>query len=59
LPGIATGDFHQIEHLRTWKTLLPCVKEQEAVIDYLRSKRPGFLVALDETAVPVTASLAA
>jgi hypothetical protein len=24
LPGIATGDFHRLEHLHTWKTLLPC-----------------------------------
>jgi predicted metal-dependent phosphoesterase TrpH len=59
LPGVATGDFHRVEHLRTWKTLLPCVKQPEAVIDYLRSKRPAFLVALDETAVPVAAALAA
>ena len=29
---------------RTWKTLLPCAKDEEAVVDYLRSPRPAFLV---------------
>jgi predicted metal-dependent phosphoesterase TrpH len=24
VPPVATGDFHRPEHLRTWKTLLPC-----------------------------------
>src|SRR4029077_9548185 len=24
LPSVATGDFHTLEHLATWKTLLPC-----------------------------------
>lgn len=24
LPAVASGDFHRLEHLRTWKTLLPC-----------------------------------
>jgi 3',5'-nucleoside bisphosphate phosphatase len=47
LPGIATGDFHVPEHLATWKTLLPCAKEERAVVDYLRSERPAYLVRLD------------
>ena len=25
LPAVASGDFHRLEHLATWKTLLPCV----------------------------------
>jgi hypothetical protein len=37
---------HGIEHLRTWKTLLPCAKEEAAVIDYLRSQRPAYFVDL-------------
>jgi predicted metal-dependent phosphoesterase TrpH len=49
LPAVASGDFHRLEHLSTWKTLLPCVKEEAAVIGYLRSSRPAFLVRLDET----------
>ena len=55
LPAVASGDFHQLEHLCTWKTLLPCAKEPEAVVEYLRSPRPAFLVALDEVAVPLAA----
>ena len=37
LPGVATGDLHREEHLATWKTLLPCRKQEDAVVDYLRS----------------------
>ena len=49
LPAVACGDFHGPEHLAAWKTLLPCVKDERAVIDYLRSPRPAFLVQLDPT----------
>jgi predicted metal-dependent phosphoesterase TrpH len=44
LPGIATGDFHRLEHLRTWKTLLPCPKSEQAVIEHLRSSRRAYVV---------------
>jgi 3',5'-nucleoside bisphosphate phosphatase len=47
LPGIACGDFHRLDHLATWKTLLPCVKDVQAVLAYLRSPRPAFLARLD------------
>jgi len=46
LPAIACGDFHVPAHLETWKTLLPCAKDERTVIDYLRSPRPAFLVRL-------------
>ena len=48
LPTVATGDFHRIEHLSGWKTMLPCAKTEEAVIGYLRSARPAYLLRLDE-----------
>jgi predicted metal-dependent phosphoesterase TrpH len=44
LPAIAAGDFHRLEHLTTWKTLLPCRKQEEAVVDYLRSKGRAYVV---------------
>jgi hypothetical protein len=47
LPGIACGDFHVLEHLATWKTLLPCAKDVQAVLAYLRSPRPAFLARLE------------
>jgi len=47
LPPIATGDFHRPDHLAGWKTLLPCAKTERAVIDYLVSPRPAYLVDLD------------
>jgi len=55
LPAVASGDFHEPGHLRTWKTLLPCAKDPETVVGYLRSPRPAFLVDLDDTRVPLAA----
>ncbi len=48
LPVVASGDFHQLEHLAGWKTLLPCPKDEDAVLTYLRSARPAYLVRLDD-----------
>jgi predicted metal-dependent phosphoesterase TrpH len=48
LAGIATGDFHRPEHLATWKTLVPCRKHEQAVLDYLRSPRPAYIAPLAE-----------
>jgi predicted metal-dependent phosphoesterase TrpH len=53
LPAVACGDFHRLEHLATWKTLLPCPKDERAVVEYLRSPRPAFLVQLEPHAEPV------
>lgn len=44
LPAIATGDFHRVEHLRSWKTLLPCAKNERAVVSYLRSDRRAYVM---------------
>ena len=51
LAAVASGDFHHAEHLYGWKTLLPCSKDEEAVVSYLRSARPAFLMRVD-AAVP-------
>ncbi len=56
LPAVANGDFHRLEHLYGWKTLLPCAKEEAAVVGYLRSPRPTFLTRIDP---PVELSRAA
>jgi hypothetical protein len=48
LPAVANGDFHRPEHLYGWKTLLPCAKDEAAVVEYLRSPRPAFLTRIDE-----------
>jgi hypothetical protein len=48
LPAVASGDFHQPEHLFGWKTLLPCAKREDAVAEYLRSGRPAFLTRIDD-----------
>ncbi len=54
LPAVGCGDFHQLEHLGGWKTLVPCLKEERAVLGYLRSPRPAFLVRLDRRAETLT-----
>jgi PHP domain len=38
LAPIASGDVHRAAHIASWKTLLPCEKDAEAVVDYLRSR---------------------
>jgi predicted metal-dependent phosphoesterase TrpH len=48
LPTVATGDFHRLDHLATWKTLLPCPKDEPSVVAYLRSARPAYLVRLED-----------
>jgi hypothetical protein len=51
LPAVATGDFHRPEHLTGWKTLVPGPRDEAAVVEYLRSRRPVYLTRLesDET----------
>jgi hypothetical protein len=56
LPVVATGDFHVPEHLATWKTLIPCDKDEESLVEYLKSGRPVHLTRVEPAA---TASLAA
>ncbi|MGN6432012.1 MAG: hypothetical protein ACTHNB_14975 [Gaiellaceae bacterium] len=48
LPVVATGDFHRLEHLSTWKTLLPAEKREKAVVGYLRSPGPVSLTAIEQ-----------
>jgi 3',5'-nucleoside bisphosphate phosphatase len=51
LPAVATGDFHQPDHLAGWKTLVPGPRSEGAVVEYLRTRRPVYLTRLeaDET----------
>jgi hypothetical protein len=49
LPTVASGDFHELEHLVGWKTLLPCAANESAIVGYLRSGRPAYLVRLEQT----------
>ena len=43
LPVVATGDTHRADHLSSWKTLVPCSKDERAVIEYLRSPARVYL----------------
>ena len=55
LPAVACGDFHALEHLTGWKTLLPSRHDESAVVEYLRSPRPVYLARLDDELVRVAA----
>jgi hypothetical protein len=44
VPPVATGDTHAREHVNSWKTLIPCAKDEEALIVFLRSPRSAYLV---------------
>jgi processive 1,2-diacylglycerol beta-glucosyltransferase len=59
LPVVANGDFHRPEHLATWKTLLPCAKDEEAVVEFLRSGREAGLTRAGREALAVTTARAA
>ncbi len=43
LPAVATGNVHRREDLGSWKTLLPCEKDEGSVVEYLRSPGRVFL----------------
>jgi 3',5'-nucleoside bisphosphate phosphatase len=55
LLAVACGDFHRPAHLAGWKTLLPSVHDEAAVVDYLRSPRPVYLVRLDDELAEIAA----
>ncbi|HEY7149778.1 MAG TPA: hypothetical protein VH420_10075 [Gaiellaceae bacterium] len=51
LPSVATGDFHLPEHLFTWKTLLECPREEDAVVELLCSRSRLPLMRLEASLV--------
>ncbi len=53
--SVATGDFHRVEHLAGWKTLVPCERGEGAIVDYLRSPRPVYLARFDAEAARAAA----
>ena len=59
LPPVASGDFHRLEHLNTWKTLLPCPKDERAVIEFLCSDRRAYLAPFPVGLRPVAERAAA
>jgi predicted metal-dependent phosphoesterase TrpH len=50
LPPVATGDFHRADHVASWKTLLRCERDEQAVVACLRSQARVYLTpyAVDE-----------
>lgn len=53
--SVASGDFHRVEHLGGWKTLIPCARREEAIVEYLRSPRPVYLARFDVEATRAAA----
>jgi hypothetical protein len=52
---VANGDFHRLEHLASWKTLLPCAQTEEAIVDFLRSPARAHLTVFDPVAQKIAA----
>jgi hypothetical protein len=48
LPCVAAGDVHRPAHVAGWKTLIPCAKDEDAVVSYLRSQRPVYLARVED-----------
>src|SRR5262245_16225887 len=59
LPCVATGDFHRASHLETWKTLLPCARDEQAVGEFLRSGARAYLMPFSADASPAAERVAA
>ncbi len=47
VPVVATGDFHRLEHVCTWKTLVPCERDEDALVEHLRRGLPVSLTRVD------------
>jgi len=45
LPAVANGDFHRIEHLDTWKTVIAAERDPDAIVAALRSRTPMLLTS--------------
>ena len=43
LPAVASGDFHRPEHLTTWKTVVRCERDPQAIVEHLRSRAPAMV----------------
>ena len=59
LPAVATGDFHRREHLNTRKTLLPCARDEAAVVGCLGSAQRLYLAPFPLGVRPVATPIAA
>ena len=41
---MATGNVHRADHVASWKTLVPCAKDADALMAHLRSHAPVYVV---------------
>jgi hypothetical protein len=55
LTPVACGDLHRAEQLPGWATLVPCERDAEALVDYLRSPRAASLTRLGQTGISLAA----
>jgi 3',5'-nucleoside bisphosphate phosphatase len=55
LPAVAGGDVHRVEHLTGWRTLIPCERDEDAVVSYLRSPRPVYLTRVESEPARIAA----
>jgi sugar phosphate isomerase/epimerase len=56
VPAVASSDLHRREDLSSWKTLLPCAQDEEALVAYLRSPRSAYLLPFRADPAPAPAA---
>jgi hypothetical protein len=44
LSAVATGNFHYPMDLASWKTVVQCERDEQAVVDFLRSEQRALVV---------------
>lgn len=47
--------LHRLEHLGGWKSVVPCARDEEALVVHLRSRRPVFITEVGAETVAIAA----
>jgi hypothetical protein len=58
-PLVASGDVHRPEDLSSWKTLLPCARDEQELVAHLRSRGPAYLLPFRAAPAPAEQPAAA
>lgn len=59
VPLMATGNVHRRADVSSWKTLVPCGADEGELVDYLRSRRPVYLLPFRAEPAPAEQPAAA
>ncbi|MGH3037078.1 MAG: hypothetical protein ACRDMU_07835 [Gaiellaceae bacterium] len=59
VPLVASGDVHRREDVSSWKTLLPCARDERELVAHLRSRRSAYLLPFRAEPAPAQQPAAA